>query len=576
MFHRFGAGSAISWDSFGYYYYYRLGFIDGSWALPNLDTVQIIADRYNPSTTLYQFTHIPGHGYIIRYPIGQSIVYLPFFLLGHLMAFLGGYPTDGFSQPYEFAIRLGGLVYHTLAFALIAKLLAPFFRPRIVALTLFLLFFATNALISLIPMLAHGTLLFLIPLTILVMVRYLKSNGRLRFLVAGAVLFGLICLVRPTDAVTIIPLAFLPFAYVTDKYAPSFRAALGYYRKHLGHVALFALVVMGMGMIQFSYWKYAGGSWIIQSYGGGGEGLDLLSPHTLPFLAGFKTGWFIYTPIMIAVVVALIYKAWKGDYVMRTILVYLLVFVYLASSWTNYWYGSAYSQRAMLQTYALLAFPMAALLQYAFRKKPQARIAAGLLVIFTGLNWWQATQFINGVWTGDTVTAKYYFASFTDLYPDPEKEKYRSINRYAYEMDMPSEVPDGYERVAVHRVLGDTVPEMEGVYFSKAFKMPFEVLCPSDHCWLRFVAASNDMFPHDMMVVFTFEHKGVTYGYRPFNLGEIAVEADATGGYYAESLYLTPRMRRDDDELSFYIWNRRAAPGNITGLTLEVYAPKKQ
>jgi hypothetical protein len=114
---------SMSWDAFGYYYYLPLTFIEDSLIITSLDDIRPIFEKYDPSSTLYQFSVTDSGNIIIRYPAGQALLYLPFFLIGHLAALVLGYPIDGFSEPYDFAIRAGGVVYNILGFYFISKIL---------------------------------------------------------------------------------------------------------------------------------------------------------------------------------------------------------------------------------------------------------------------------------------------------------------------------------------------------------------------------------------------------------------------------------------------------------------------
>ena len=167
-FQSLGTSISMSWDSFGYYYYLPLFFLQASILIESLSQLDPIFETYNPSSSVYQFTLTETGNYIIRYPIGQAILYLPFFIIGHLCALLFDYPTDGFSLPYDFAMRIGGLAYHSLSFYLIGRLLLNFFKLNVVVLTVLVLFLGTNIFCSLnYPLIAHGSLLFLISILLL-------------------------------------------------------------------------------------------------------------------------------------------------------------------------------------------------------------------------------------------------------------------------------------------------------------------------------------------------------------------------------------------------------------------------
>src|SRR5690606_35539546 len=115
-----------------------------------------------------------------------------------------------------------------------------------------------------------------------------------------------------------------------------------------------------------------------------------------------------------------------------------------------WWYGSGFSQRAMVQAYALLSIPLAGLINYAFFKKRKLSFLPAILIpLFLLLSIWQTRQYHNGVLTGETVTADYYFASFFDLHPNPENEDLRAFSHYDIYMQPNYSIPDGYESTSI-------------------------------------------------------------------------------------------------------------------------------
>jgi hypothetical protein len=441
-FSSFGNGISMSWDAFGYYYYLPLAFLQDSMIIDSLAEVKNIFDQYNPSSTIYQFTATDNGKFIVLYTAGQALLYLPFFLLGHLGALLFGFEPDGFSAPYDFAIRLGGVFYHTAGFYFIGKLLARRYSRKVVAISLIVLFFGTNELLTLqSPLNAHGSLIFLLSILFYSAEKYF-SERKFSAVVAMAITFGIARLSRPTDIIAIIPIILWPWI-MGKELKPEWNDILENHRKDL---IIGAMIVAIIGSIQMLYWKYAGGSFIIDSYSNAAEGLDFFSPHTIPFLFGFKVGWFVYTPLMIFVMAYLISQIIKGDRAMKVVGVYLVIFIYLASSWTNYWYGGSFSQRAMVQSYVLISFALAGLIQWIFEINSTGyrRLAFTGIATLCLLNLWQSGQYMRSVFKPDTMTKEYYFAAFFDYHFDPSKAHLLSIDRTYYQINPVSEVPEGY------------------------------------------------------------------------------------------------------------------------------------
>lgn len=565
----------ITWDAFGYYYYLPLIFIQKTIFIESLESVKPIFDAYQPSSTLYQFSYMENGKFIPRYSIGQAILYLPFFLLGHGYALISQYPADGFSAPYRWAMNIGGFVYHLGAILLIVPILKRFFNYRVIALTILLLFFATNIFVfmrgsSLQP---HGSLLFLINLFVLIFLKY-SDHGRIRYVVFAALTFGLICLNRPTDVVILVP-AFLYLLLEASKkngVSPKQAFILLPWR----HLVTFGAIALSLGFIQFTFWKIAAGNWLVDSYNNPAEGLDLLRPHIIPFLFSFKSGWFIYTPLMLLVCIALLLfifrqKRWK----FAPIGVYLILFIYLAGSWTIWWYGTSFSQRAMIQTYGILSIPLAQILVNVKSSRFWVKSLFGLfLVLATVLNLWQATQYLNGVRPTDRMTRSYYFASFFDRYADPSKQDLLEVDRYALDLSGMDTIPEGYTLLRSIDVIAQ--PEMlEGQGFSSLFKVPYEELCPTDHCWMVLEVSFLDTITDGVYLTTSMSRKDKSYGYRaPLALEKIVRNDSRSNVIHTRSYYLTPHLRSERDQFTAYVWNPALNNVTIQRMTVEVYAKK--
>src|SRR5690606_16391533 len=103
---------------------------------------------------------------------------------------------------------------------------------------------------------------------------------------------------------------------------------------------------------------------------------------------------------------------------------------------------------------------------------------AFLIVVFTILSIWQAKQYKNGVLTSETVTAEYYFASFFDLYQNPENKKLLAFSHYDVYTQPNYVLPDGYTRTkTIALEIDSTAQNMEGIEFPKGFSIPYRDLC---------------------------------------------------------------------------------------------------
>jgi len=111
----FFPANILCWDVFGYYLYLPLKFIYHDLGLHDESIVHSILEQYNNSETFYQAIRLPEGNHVMKYSMGLSILYSPFFFIGHIIAKLSGYAADGFSDPYQFSIFFGGIIYSILA-----------------------------------------------------------------------------------------------------------------------------------------------------------------------------------------------------------------------------------------------------------------------------------------------------------------------------------------------------------------------------------------------------------------------------------------------------------------------------
>jgi hypothetical protein len=109
-----GSNATLSWDVNGYYLYLQAFIIhqgEGTLAFK-----EEMVEKYAPIPEFFNAYPIDNGNYIIKYSAGLSILYLPSFLVGHFLAWAGGYPMDGFSRPYQAAIYIGSIFFILIDF----------------------------------------------------------------------------------------------------------------------------------------------------------------------------------------------------------------------------------------------------------------------------------------------------------------------------------------------------------------------------------------------------------------------------------------------------------------------------
>ena len=283
---------------------------------------------------------------------------------------------------------------------------------------------------------------------------------------------------------------------------------------------------------------------------------------------------FVYTPL---VLVGLLGVAFGLRGTMRRLRAplwtFLVVFLYVVSSWTIWYYPGGFGQRAAVDVLPVVAIGLAAAIAWAWKGPLVRRWTMGVVLLFGVLllqfQVWQQRQHFR---PPDRMTAAYYRATFLALQPDPGLEHLLAVDRIH-----PGEgpLPGRYEvhaRWSFPQEEANHVLDLEHP-FTSAFERPFQVLTPSDHAWVevRGEVWSEDPVNAQASVVVHMDHEG-TYGYRSMDLEKPDTLKAATWVPF-RFFYLTPEARRPWDTLRAYIWHRGGPPLRCRDLEVISHVP---
>ncbi|HRD82541.1 MAG TPA: hypothetical protein PLL53_17400 [Saprospiraceae bacterium] len=376
--------ATISWDVSGYYFYLPAVFIYKD--IHQVAFRDSIHQKYRPADAPYQAFQHPSGNYVMKYSCGLAVQYLPFFLIAHALAPALGYPADGFSLPYQAAISWGSLLVAFLGLWLLRRNLLRHFSDEATAITLLLIVFGTNYLdySAINGAMTHNYLFTLYAALVAVTASWYERPTLLKALGIGFVV-GLAALTRPTEILT----ALIPLLWGVAN-AEDLQKRLGLWKKHWLQMAG-AVVVCGlMGSFQLLYWKMASGDWIVYSYED--QGFSWLKPHIDRGVFSFRAGWLVYTPMMAFAVLGFVWLYKKHAALFPAILVFFLLFLYVTFAWDIWWYGGSLGQRAMVQSYAVLAFPLAAFVEWLKDRKTLRYVVFAIFVLFSYYNLWLTHQ----------------------------------------------------------------------------------------------------------------------------------------------------------------------------------------
>lgn len=372
----------LQWDAAGYYLYLPAIFVHHD--LRDLHFRHQLVRDYAPSGSGFDsaFPHPSGH-MVLKYPAGLALQELPFFLVAHALAEPLGYAPDGYSDPYQLAMKLASLLVAILSLWLVRRALLPRFGEWATAGTLLILVLGTNYLNYSAGQgsLTHNWLFGWYAALLLLTPAYYARPTAGRAAAIGAII-GLMTLTRPTELLAVL----LPLLWGLRWSRAGLRAQLGFWQQHAGHLLLAAALGAAVLSIQPLYWYYASGQWVVYSYQE--QGFSWLKPHLFDGIFSFRSGWLMYSPLLITALVGFGPLRRQQPAAFWPMLVFMGLFVYVAFAWDEWTYGGSLGQRAMVQTYAVLAWPLAAALRWLLARPVWAALYGVLAVLGCAYGFW--------------------------------------------------------------------------------------------------------------------------------------------------------------------------------------------
>ncbi len=372
---------------------------------------------------------------VLRMTMGLSLLWLPFFTVAHLAAKAMGGSALGYSWPYSLSIFVAAVFYLFLGLFYLRKILLVYFSETITGITLLLIVLGTNLMYYVIsePGMSHVYSFALITIFLYYTLQWVEKPG---FLVSAVLGFlgGLIILIRPVNGLVLV----FPLLVSVRSFSQLVQRIGGRW-KQIAWAGIVALLVVTPQLV---YWKTQTGHFVFNSYMDSGR-FYFLKPHILNGLFSFRKGWLIYTPLMIfAVFGLLVMKKYAGGLRLATV-VFLALFIYVVFSWWCWWYGGSFGSRPMIETYGILAVPLAASLSVCLKNGRWKKIITGIfLFFFILLNQFQMKQYRTSLLHWDSMTRKAYQSIFFNRHWPEGYEKL--IQAPDYEKALKGEKEYGY------------------------------------------------------------------------------------------------------------------------------------
>lgn len=338
--------------------------------------------------------------------LGCSMMYLPFFLVGHGWASMSSsaeFAPTGFTFPYQLMLCLSSIFYAAIGLFLLRKILLRYFNELAVCLTLLGLGVGTNLFYYTTvegPMThAYNFLLFT-----LVLYHTIKwhEHPSIKSAILIGLGIGLAGVIRPTNLIV----ALVPLLYnVYDQ--ESIRIKIKQVLVNWKHVAVMVVTTFLCAIPLLLYWKLCLGSWIYYSYTD--EGFFFLNPKLYEGMFGFRKGWLVYTPLMVLSLVGMFFmKNVRG--LKYTVPIFMALNYYVILSWWCWWYGGSYGLRTMIDSYGVLAVPMCAVVHH-FTKDRRWILSGTMVLLFASLialNIFQMWQYRVTIMHWDSMNRRLY------------------------------------------------------------------------------------------------------------------------------------------------------------------------
>jgi hypothetical protein len=169
---------------------------------------------------------------------------------------------------------------------------------------------------------------------------------------------------------------------------------------------------------QFIYNLHFTGQLLFYSYTD--EKFFFANPQIIDGLFSYRKGWLLYTPMMVIPLIGIFVSIFRKEKYSLAILIFTLVNIYVILSWWCWWYGGSFGQRSFVDSYGLMALPLALVLAEAARLKTVFyKAIVGLVFLIIVFNNFQTQKYLYGSIHFADMTKAAYWHSFWHVRPQP-------------------------------------------------------------------------------------------------------------------------------------------------------------
>lgn len=566
----------IDGDGAGHYAYLPAVFIYHS-----LDFTPVFEFEKNRRSLDYRghYFHNYEDKLINKYSSGTALLQLPFFLLAWLISVMAGFDADGYTIFFQYGVALSAVSSVFLGLIFLFRLLQLYsVKTWVIYVTLVVGLVGTNLFYYTFyaPSMSHAYSFGLISMFLFYVSSSFKSYTK-SAIWKSAFLLGLIVLVRPVNIIVVLCIPFLASS------ASNFLMTVKLKIRKMDFIpAIFLFLLAISPQLIINYLQT--GQVVFFSYEG--EGFYFTRPEFIKFLFSYRKGWFVYTPIMLLIIPAIVILYRRSKYMFWSALLSTTIIIYVFASWWNWFYGNSFGMRPMVDFYAYFLLLIALMFNHVKHvwMKSITLIAASFAIF---LNLVQSSQYLKGIIHPDAMNRDAYWYVFLKT-DDTYKNSVSYTDEYFY--GKLSESPfltttltleKASEGWAVNRGI---TKEKDSLIVShldatNLFSPTYHYLIPEE--WEAsknlYVIFNADYFEYNedaalgalFVVAINDESKELSF-YKTFRLKRLP-SADTLiwneGSIGFKLPEISPTMRK----ASFYIWNNGRQKIDIANLKLSFY-----
>lgn len=558
----------IEGDGSGYYAYLTTVFV---YKTTDFRDVYSFEKSWRGLDYIAHYFHPHGEKLINKYYLGTSLLILPFFLMALLFCLVSGIPPDGYNFIFQYSVAMAAAFYTSAGLLFLNRTLRTFGIDKVLVFILLIVVLLGSNLFYytfLHPSMSHAYSFFAVSV-FLYSVRTFFIGPSGRWLHLAALSLGLVMLIRPTNLLVILAVPFMAGSLIVFKRGLNFM---------LQRKLLLLSGVMGFFVVFGLQWLFnfiQTGSVFIWSYNH--EGFNFLKPEFLDFLISYRKGFFIYTPLFLLLLPALVWLFLNDRYKFYSFTAFFVILVYVLSSWWNWFFGDSFGMRALIDYYPLFLIPIALFLKALATNRKHSLIAASFIVLALAINLIQSYQYYMKIIHPDSMTREKYWYVFLKT-----GEEYRNVfggfsepvyqfpyesDKLGYFNDFESTYPDwsqdGIQSVSdawsgnrVARIGGATIYSPTLVLDENKLTLkghPLYVGVQLMYREIRPEAASDAL-----LVYAATDRKNSLLFYKTFKLKQLP--GNMTKGWHkAEFGFKVPEWNQDVHQVKVYIWQRGEA-----------------